>query len=403
MNEKKDIVIIAQYLGDLEHLEETNSRFVYLAQLLKENPSNCIEIVTTSFLHWKKRQAKVIPDTFGGCKITTVYEPGYSRNISLRRFTSHKQLAKNIMIYLNHRKIPDIVYTAVPSLAVASTVARYCKKNNVRFMLDIQDLWPEAFKMIVNIPVLSNIAFWPMKKQADRIYSSADQIVAVSKTYAERGVRVSQKCKEGVVVYLGTDKDMFDQYAKEYSESETEKFTGVKIGYVGSLSDSYDLITVIEAISRLETNKNIKLIVMGDGMLRKKIEKKAQILNVICEFTGRISYPQMVGKLCQCDIAVNPIRKGSAGSIINKVCDYAMAGLPVVNTQESKEYRGLISLYNAGINCRCECVEDVVNALRELINNSQLREQMARNSRKLGVEKFDRRKTYRQIVDIIEE
>lgn len=33
-----DIVIIAQYLSDLEHLEKTNGRFIYLAQLLKENP-----------------------------------------------------------------------------------------------------------------------------------------------------------------------------------------------------------------------------------------------------------------------------------------------------------------------------------------------------------------------------
>ena len=40
-----------------------------------------------------------------------------------------------------------------------------------------------------------------------------------------------------------------------------------------------------------------------------------------------MSYEDMVQTLVQCDIAVNPIIKGAAQSIINKVGDYAAAGL----------------------------------------------------------------------------
>jgi len=50
----------------------------------------------------------------------------------------------------------------------------------------------------------------------------------------------------------------------------------------------------------------------------------------------------MVGLLCACQIAINPIKSKSAGSIINKVGDYAAAGLPVINSQENEEYRRLI-------------------------------------------------------------
>lgn len=252
--------------------------------------------------------------------------------------------------------------------------------------------------MVINIPILSDLAFWPMKRQADRIYSSAEQIVAVSETYAKRGMRVNRKCKKATVVYLGTDKNVLDQYSETY----TEKFTGIQIGYIGSLSSSYDLMSVIEAISQLKLSHCVKLLVMGDGIFRQRFEEKAYQLNINCEFTGSLPYPQMIGRLCTCDIAVNPIHKGSAGSIINKVGDYAMAGLPVVNTQESEEYRNLLSLYNAGINCRCECVEDVRNALEKLIEKPDLRKEMAENSLKLGVEQFDRRKTYKRIKEVIE-
>ena len=72
---------------------------------------------------------------------------------------------------------------------------------------------------------------------------------------------------------------------------------------------------------------------MGDGPLKEEFENYAEEKKVDCQFTGRLEYEKMVGLLCSCDIAVNPIKKGSAGSIINKVGDYAAAGLPVINTK----------------------------------------------------------------------
>ena len=106
--------------------------------------------------------------------------------------------------------------------------------------------------------------------------------------------------------------------------------------------------------------------------------------------------------LCDCDIAINPIVKGSVASIINKVGDYALAGLPVINTQESQEYRQLVTNYNCGINCGCGNSDEVADAIEKLALNAVLREQMGRNSSKLGKEKFDRRYTYLNVIESIE-
>ena len=110
----------------------------------------------------------------------------------------------------------------------------------------------------------------------------------------------------------------------------------------------------------------------------------------------------MVGLLCSCDIAVNPIKKGSAGSIINKVGDYAAAGIPVVNTQENLEYKNILEEYNAGINVKNESFIDTANAIETLYNDKRIRIKYGENNRKLAEEKFDRKKTYNQIVKIIE-
>ena len=97
--------------------------------------------------------------------------------------------------------------------------------------------------------------------------------------------------------------------------------------------------------------QNIKFIVMGDGPLKSEFEDYAREKNVNAEFLGRLEYEKMTGILCACDIAVNPIKAKSAGSIINKVADYAAAGLPVINTQECEEYRNLVENYKIGFNC----------------------------------------------------
>ncbi|SHJ79166.1 Glycosyltransferase involved in cell wall bisynthesis [Dethiosulfatibacter aminovorans DSM 17477] len=385
-----NIVIVAQYLRDIGCFEGNNSRFVYLAKLLRDNQCD-VEIITSNYHHSSKTHFKAVGE-LTGIKVTAIKEPGYPKNVCLKRFSSHKILAKNIGNYLKDRKKPDVIYTAVPSLAIAEICADYCKANDIKFIADIQDLWPEAFKMVLNIPVISDIGFYPMKKQADKIYAMADEIIAVSETYAKRGMAVNNKCKEPTVVYLGTEKETFDKYARRFKKESDE----IVVSYIGSLTASYDLETVIDAIARINTP--VKFLVMGDGSYKERFENYAKEKGINAEFTSRLDYPEMVERLVNSDIAVNPIHKGSAGSVINKVNDYAMAGLPVVNTQESQEYRCLLEKYQAGLNCECENTDDVYESLKKLIDNDDLRKEMAGNSRRLGEQCIDRAESYKSIV-----
>lgn len=119
-------------------------------------------------------------------------EPGYTKNISLRRIKSHKTFAKNVLAYLKKQETPDAIYLVVPSLDVADLVSAYAKKNGIVLTVDIQDLWPEAFKIAINIPLISDILFAPMLRQANRIYKGADKIIAVSDTYVKRGLQVKK-------------------------------------------------------------------------------------------------------------------------------------------------------------------------------------------------------------------
>ncbi len=391
----RDIIIIANFCRDFS--ETDNGRFTYLAKALAKE--NAVEIITSDFNHTKKVHRGRM-DICAPYQVTFLHEPGYRKNISILRFFSHHVWGKEIRKYLTERAKPDVVYCAVPSLTGPNLVARYCEKNNIRFIIDVQDLWPEAFRMIVNISVLSDIGFAPFKVLANDIYKRADAIVAVSQTYADRAMSVNKKCGAPHVVYLGTELDTFDRYTQ--GDVPLKKDEGeVWLAYCGTLGASYDLTCVIDALALLG-DKAPRFIVMGDGPRMEEFKVYAEKKHVDCCFMGRVPYDEMCTMLKKCDMAVNPICHNAAQSIINKHADYAASGLPVLNTQESQEYRQLVERYEMGFNCENGNAADLAEKIDLLTSAPELRKQMGLNARRCAEEKFDRENAYRKICEVIE-
>ena len=162
------------------------------------------------------------------------------------------------------------------------------------------------------------------------------------------------------------------------------------------------MLDAIELLRQRRGVDDLQFIVMGGGALREKFEQRAKERGLPLIFTGPLPYADMVPLLCSCDIAVNPIVNGSAASIINKVCDYAAAGLPVVNTQECPEYRELVDGYQMGINCENGNVQALADAIRLLAGDEALRKRMGANNRRLAEERFDRAEGFKKIIGLIE-
>lgn len=393
----KDIVIIANFCRDFS--ENDNGRFMYLCKELSK--AHNVEIITSDYSHSLKKHKGPVSISWP-FKITFLHEPGYKKNVSVRRFMSHRAWGNAVAKYLKKRKKPDVIYCAVPSLTAPMKASEYCKKNNIKFIIDIQDLWPEAFQMVFDIPIVSNLLFTPFKRIANKIYSSADEICAVSKTYVERALGVNKNVTKGHTVFLGTRLETFDKGAA--MKSKVEKADNeLWLGYRGSLAASYDIPCVIDALSVLQ-NKGIQVprfIVMGDGAKRREFSSYAVEKSVNATFTGRLTYDQMCAVLSKCDLVVNPIKKGSAASIINKHGDYASSGLPVINNQDSPEYRELVDSYHMGLNCENGNAFDMADKIQYLLENAEERKIMGINARKCAEEQFDRKNSYKELLECI--
>ena len=386
-----DILILADFLGPLDGT--FNSRFLYLGDMLAKEHE--VEIVTSDFDHGAKAyfDYEIEKHDF---KITMLHEGAYPTNVCLQRFYGHYVWGRNVRKYLAGRKKPDVIFCAIPTLKASYEAAKYCEKNGVRFVIDIQDLWPEAFQMVFNIPVVSQVIFAPFTFLANGIYKRADGICGVSDTYCERALKVNKKCKKGTTVFLGTELDTFDQYAAG-TPIIPDKEGEVRLAYCGTLGASYDLTCVIDAIEKLG-DPNLHFVVMGDGPKKEEFETRAKEKKINATFTGRLQYEAMCCLLSHCDITINPIMHLAAQSIINKHADYAASGLPVISTQESEEYRKLVEDYDMGFNCENGNIAELADKLGALIKDPQLRKRMGRNARKCASEKFDRKRTYKHLI-----
>lgn len=397
----KKIVIIDHFSQTPD--EPGNNRFIYLAEMLC-NAGYEVEIITTDFSHKAKKTRTISSDQLEKLpyKYTMLPEPGYPKNVCIKRFLSHYVFGRHLKKYLQSMDVPDLVYIAVPSLDVGTAASWYCGKKKIPLIVDIQDIWPEAFKLVFHVPILSDIIFAPMTWQAEKFYKQADRIIAVSEIYKQRGIRKNKKDRKGLCVYLGTDLKTFDYNSHKFQvEKDRDE---IWIVYVGTLGSSYNVDLIIDALDLLHDDIREKIVfkIFGDGPYMSKLKRHARSCKARIDFMERMEYSRMSAYLIHSDIAVNPIIRGAAQSIINKHADYAAAGLPVINTQECEEYRNLIEKYHCGINCTVDSVEETGKAINTLAQNIKLRVEMGRNSRKMAEELFDRSHTYGEIIHGIE-
>lgn len=387
------IYIIANFVNS------KTSRFIELADIFVKKGHE-VTSITSDFSHDSKKTKSLMPqyDTFS---VIYLHEPGYKGNVAPQRLWSHYVWGNNVAKYLESIEKPDVVYCAIPSLTVAVKASNFCKRNGVKFVVDVQDLWPEAFQMVFKNK-LFHYVFKPMEWYVNKAYASADLAIGVSETYVQRVLSVNKNLNSGVAVFLGNSGLLFEKSAEKYGKVYNDGV--IRLCYIGSLSQSYDIKMVVDAVKKASSQieQRIKFVVVGDGVYKNDFESYAKQKSIDCEFTGRMDYPEMVGVLSSCDIVINPIKKGSAASIINKVGDYAFSGKPVINTQECKEYRKLVDDYNCGINCECENADDVAAAIIKLAQSPDLRSKMGEAAKQLGKDKFDRRFTYAKIINAIE-
>lgn len=394
--------------------EKGYTRFGYLAEFLTKAGYQ-VDLITTTFQHWEKAQrdlAKIQKDIDAGeypFGLRFIYEPGYKKNVDFARVKSHKIAAKNLKKMLENKpedgKDYDLLYAEIPPNDVARVIAEYGVANNIPFVADVNDLWPEAMRMVLDVPIISSALFYPLQRDAEKVYSMVSGVVGTSDEYRDRPFKNQKRDVPRITVYVGNEIKEFDQGAKDNWDQAIKQEEEFWVSYAGTIGTSYDIRTMVLAGEELKKRgyPNIKIKILGGGPMKEELEelaKSRKTENV--EFVGYAPYGKMAAYLKKSDILVNSFVKKAPQSIVTKIGDYLAAGKVMINTCMSPEFRAKVDKDGFGINIMPEDVTILADAIEDLYKDEKKRLAMGRKAREIAEEQFDRPKSYQKITELIE-
>lgn len=387
--------------------EKGYSRFRYIGDFLSDAGYQ-VDLITTTFQHWEKAQRNLseIKKEDYKFNLKFIFEPGYKKNIDLRRIRSHRIAAKNLAALLEKEGDYDLIYCEIPPNDVALAAAEYAKKKGIPFVPDVNDLWPEAMRMVLDIPVISDILFHPLLRDAEKVYSLVSGIIGTSDEYRDRPLKNQSLNVPKKTVYVGNEIVEFDAGVEKYGPEIPKTEEEFWVSYAGTIGTSYDIRTMVLAGKELLNRGlgQIKIKILGGGPLKEELEtlaKEQGCSNV--EFVGYAPYLKMAAYLAKSDILVNSFVKKAPQSIVTKIGDYLAAGKPMINTCMSPEFRNKVEHDGFGINIMPEDVNILADAIVKLYEDKNGRAEMGRKARQIAQEQFDRPESYKKIIELIEE
>lgn len=384
---KKKILIVAPYVSFPS--ESGANRFIFLAKYLKED--YIVTIVTSRFYHKGKVKRAVIP-CINGVEVVLLEEPGYKRNIDIQRLLSHRKFINNFKVYLaNNINQYDLVYSAYPLIKTNIILGELKKTNDFKLIIDVQDIWPEAITGAFPLlhSSIGNFLLEPLTRYANRAYSYADGLVAVSNTYLKRANINKLSDQFTRSVYIGADGVPLPSY-----NNSNKKIQAV---YLGTLGESYDLETIIRAACLCKDK--VDFVVVGTGPQEEFLKQLNNKLGGYVKFLGSLSYKEAIEVVKNSDIALNAIKTSAKQSITNKLSDYFYCNKPIVSSQTNSEVVSLLSR-GGGINYNAGDHDELSKILINLKKSDLLK--MSEVNRQIYKELFYRKDTYKMIVKLIE-
>lgn len=383
---------------------DQNQRLFRTGMLAKElnKKGHNVTWFATTFDHYTKRQRfekNVDIDINEYYRLKMIWAPSYKKNISLKRIINHKYMAVNFRKVIATMENPDIIYCSFPTIELAEQAIAYGRKNNIKVILDIRDLWPDIFSQNLSFPL--NYLVRPYQKIMDiktkKIFKQAFCLHGVSRLALQWGLDKIERSANtyDYSYYIGYD----EQEAKVTQELKSEIQYITFIGTIGN-QIQYSLICKIAKELQIE-NLPVKIIVGGDGPQMNSFKDMAKNISNI-EFLGWIDSKKIDEILKKTFMGLVPYNNTfdfqvGVGNKFGECMAYALPTIVTCNgTMEE-----LLMEYDCGI--ASTNVIEIVNYIKNLFFDKEQYTLKKKNAKQLFDEKLCANKIYEKLVQYLED
>lgn len=351
---------------------------------------------------WERRTFK------DGFEALLVPVPSYERHVGFGRIAFEIAFATRFYRRAIQESVPDVIVAGNPPQTTSFAAAKFARRIGVPLVVDVMDLWPEAFANILPAVArpLARKALVPLEWLRRYTLRAAAQVTTVCPSYSRLAVReapalTSETC---TTVYVGVDVERVRRAAEQEpsgKQGPRSKEPGeVWIVYAGTLGERYDIATVLEVARRSAGRKPaIRFLVAGEGPLKESVLEAAGS-GAPVEYLGVLGPEALWAIYGNCDIGLCPYSEGSTVGIPAKTFDYLAAGLPVIHSLRD-DWAEMVEQHDIGVPYLAGDPDSLERAVSGLIQDEAGRRRQRRNALELA-EMFDESLQYGRFADIVE-
>jgi colanic acid biosynthesis glycosyl transferase WcaI len=262
------------------------------------------------------------------------------------------------------------------------------KAKGIPFIYNVQDLYPDV--PIRAGQLRNRHAIAALKAIEGFMYHKADHITVISPSFRDNLVSKGVPMEKISIIPNFVDTEFIRPLPKANSFAQqhglSDKFV---ITHAGNLGYVYDLDTMLDAATLLSSQKDILFLIVGNGVAKPALEKKAHELKLdnvrFMPFQPRESLPWL---RASSDVQVSLYKNGAAtDSFPSKIYEIMASGRPLLASSDGDSgVATLVKTAECGLCVKPGETEHLAEAILDLYRNPALRETMGRRGRRYAEE-----------------
>ena len=300
-------------------------------------------------------------------------------------------------------KKTDVIICVVPFIGTVFLGKVLSKIRRAKLWVHIQDFEFDAVTDSNIIGTKSNknfifkLLFWFEKK----LLNSADFLSTISKSMILKLNDKTSKGKKNKLLPNWVDSNFIKpQNFTKHKYLCSSKF---KILYSGNIGEKQDWGFFIEFVKALKSEKEIEIIVVGNGSKRIWLEEKLLDLDNVY-FYSPVKYSELSDLLCSVDLHVLFQKIDVIDTVMpSKILAMMSSERPSLITGNLKsEVSSIINNSRAGKYFGTEKIDEVIQFVQHLKSNKTLQNEYGKNARKFVKENYSKEKILNEFKETLE-
>lgn len=305
-----------------------------------------VEVFTSDYMHIEKRKRVSKNPDYVFLKTIPYY-----KNISLKRILSHIDFAYKALRELKKKQY-HLLYIVIPPNIQSLIAARFYRKNDVKIIIDVIDMWPESLPIgdTSHFP----FAIWAYLRNRNLRY--ADFIITECEIYQEKLIHFFKNRNVKTIYWA--------KRANQATKHERLSKDCISLCYLGSINHIVDIELIGIIIQKLCMYMPVELKVIGKGENKETLIMTAKKSGASVSDYGIVYGEKEKQEIFDtCHFGLNIMKKDVCIGLTMKSIDYLSAGLPLINNVPGDTHE-LIIKENAGFNWSEDRIKEIVNMVK---------------------------------------